>query len=100
LILDLVERLTKVLRRFGGAEVLSKPRGLGDRGYRRRGLAVVRLALVCFQVGAQELHLDLDLRGQSRATGGGHQFDTNETRLDSGECARFAGERSGCRVNG
>jgi hypothetical protein len=29
--------LTEVLRRFGGAEVSSKPRGLGDRGYRRRG---------------------------------------------------------------
>jgi hypothetical protein len=41
LILDSVDRSTEVLRRFGGAEVASKPRGLGDRGYRRPGLAAV-----------------------------------------------------------
>ena len=40
-ILDSVDRSTEVLRRFGGAEVASKPRGLGDRGYRRPGLAAV-----------------------------------------------------------
>ena len=41
MILDSVDRLTEVLRRFGGAEMSSKPRGLGDRGYRKPELAAV-----------------------------------------------------------
>ena len=53
--LDSVDRSPEMLRRFGDAVVSSKPRGLRVRGYRRRGLAVVRPALVCFQVGAQKL---------------------------------------------